>query len=92
MLSTSIICDAELDLIEKLSRLLNCFYQKINVLETKINSAREINDVAQRALYYGEEVLSAMNELRAVGDEMEVSVSSQYWPYPSYGELLYGVR
>ncbi len=91
-LSASIVCDAEIDLIEKLSKLLNCFYKKINVLETQVNTAREISDVAQRALFYGEEVFNAMNELRAVGDEMEVSVSSQYWPYPSYGELLYGVR
>ena len=39
-----------------------------------------------------EEVFNAMNELRAVGDEMEVSTAADYWPYPSYGELLYGVR
>ena len=92
MLSEAIVCDAELDLIDKLSKLLNCFYKKIGVLETKVNIAKDIADVAQRALFYGDEVFNAMSELRAVGDEMEVSVSAQYWPYPSYGELLYSVR
>ena len=92
MLSDSIPYDAELAVIEKLSKLLNCFYNKINVLETKVSEARNITDVARRALFYGEEVFNAMNELRAVGDEMEVSTAAEYWPYPSYGELLYGVR
>ncbi len=91
-LSASIPCDAELVLIEKLSKLLCCFHKKIEVLEEKVNEAKGIKDVAERALFYGEEVFNAMNELRAVGDEMEVSTAADYWPYPSYGELLYGVR
>ncbi len=91
-LSASIPCDAELAVIEKLSKLLCCFYNKIEVLEEKVNAAKGIKDVAERALFYGEEVFNAMNELRAVGDEMEVSTAAGYWPYPSYGELLYGVR
>jgi hypothetical protein len=32
-----------------------------------------------------------MNELRAVSDEMETITSSDYWPYPTYDELLFGV-
>ena len=91
-LSASIPCDAELAVIEKLSKLLCCFYNKIEVLEEKVNAAKGIKDVAERALFYGEEVFNAMNELRAVGDQMEVSTAADYWPYPSYGELLYGVR
>ncbi|MEE0929672.1 MAG: glutamine synthetase III [Acutalibacteraceae bacterium] len=91
-LSASIPCDAELALIEKLSKLLCSFNNKIETLETKVNEAKEISDVAKQALFYGEDVVGAMNELRAVGDEMEVSTAADYWPYPSYGELLYGVR
>ena len=33
-----------------------------------------------------------MNELRAVVDESEVMTSSKYWPYPTYGELLFSVK
>ena len=32
-----------------------------------------------------------MQELRAIGDAMETETSSDYWPYPSYGEMLFGV-
>lgn len=92
LLSASIPCDAEITLIEKLSKLLCSFNNKIETLEAKVNEAKDIKDVAKQALFYGEEVVGAMNELRAVGDEMEVSTAADYWPYPSYGELLYGVR
>ena len=91
-LSASIPCDAEMSIIEKLSKLLCCFQNKIEILESKVNEAKGIGDVAKQALFYGEEVFGAMNELRAVGDEMETLTSSDYWPYPSYGELLFGVR
>ena len=33
-----------------------------------------------------------MNELRARADEAETLTSAKYWPFPTYGELLYGIR
>ena len=33
-----------------------------------------------------------MSALRASADEMETMASSEKWPYPSYGDLLFGVR
>ncbi|MGO5076728.1 glutamine synthetase III family protein [Oscillospiraceae bacterium LCP25S3_E3] len=91
-LSESIPCDAEVKVIEKLSKLLVCFQNKIEALETKVNEAKGIEDVADQAMFYGKEVFGAMNELRAIGDEMETSTAADYWPYPSYAELLFGVR
>ena len=32
-----------------------------------------------------------MEELREVGDSMEAEIASDYWPYPSYTDLLFGV-
>ena len=32
-----------------------------------------------------------MNQLREIGDSMEKKTAASYWPYPSYGELLFGV-
>ncbi|MEF2919334.1 MAG: glutamine synthetase III [Acutalibacteraceae bacterium] len=90
-LSASISCDGEMKLIEQLSGLLSSFYNQIEILETKVNVAKGIEDVAEKALYYRNQVFSAMNELRVVGDEMEILTASEYWPYPTYAELLYGV-
>ncbi|MBR4443745.1 MAG: glutamine synthetase III [Clostridia bacterium] len=42
--------------------------------------------------YYHDVVVQAMEALRAVVDQTELLVSSKYWPYPSYGEMLFGVR
>ena len=91
-LSESIPCDAEVKVIEKLSKLLVCFQNKIEALEAKVTEAKGIEDVADQAMFYGKEVFGAMNELRAIGDEMETSTAADYWPYPSYAELLFGVR
>lgn len=91
-LSESLPCDAEIKVIEKLSKLLVCFQNKIEALEAKVNEAKGMEDVADQAMFYGKEVFGAMNELRAIGDEMETSTAADYWPYPSYAELLFGVR
>lgn len=91
-LSESLPCDAEIKVIEKLSKLLVCFQNKIEALEAKVNEAKGIEDVADQAMFYGKEVFGAINELRAIGDEMETSTAADYWPYPSYAELLFGVR
>lgn len=91
-LSESLPCDSEIKVIEKLSKLLVCFQNKIEALEAKVNEAKGIEDVADQAMFYGKEVFGAMNELRAIGDEMETSTAADYWPYPSYAELLFGVR
>lgn len=91
-LSAAIPYDAEIRVIEHLSKLLVCFQQKIDVLEAKVNEAKGIENVAQQAMFYRNGVFEAMNELRAIGDEMEILTASDYWPYPTYGELLFGVR
>ena len=38
------------------------------------------------------EAQSAMNELRIVVDEMETHCSARFWPYPSYGDILFSVK
>ena len=32
-----------------------------------------------------------MQEMRAIADEMETMTSAEYWPYPSYGEMLFNI-
>ena len=53
--------------------------------------AKDIEDEAESAKYFKDQVLAAMQELRAVADEMESNMSSKAWPYPSYGTLLFSV-
>ncbi len=86
------ICtNAETELVKKLSGLLSCFVKKIDALDKAVVDSKEHDDITELALYYKESVLSAMQELRAVADEMESNMSSKYWPYPSYGKMLFSV-
>ena len=84
-------CDAEIDLGKKLSSLTVGFSKKIAALEQALLGTKEVEGVQELADYYKDHVFAAMQELRAVADEMEINTSSKYWPYPSYGQLLFGV-
>lgn len=83
---------AETKIINKLSSLLECFYKKIEVLEKTLFGAKEIADAAKEANYYRNIVFPAMQELRAVADEMETMTAEKYWPMPNYGQMLFSVN
>ena len=91
-LSDAIPTSVEEDLITSLSNKLVCFIKKTAELENAVIGASEYEgDVLAYAKYYRESVFSVMTELRAIGDAMETETAADYWPYPSYGEMLYGV-
>ena len=91
-ISDDIPCEAELDIIKRLSALQDCAYKKLAALDNAIIGVKEVGeDPIEVATYYKDSVITAMTELRAVVDEMETLVSSDYWPYPSYGDLMFRV-
>ena len=85
-------CYAEESLLKSLSEELEAFVKKTDELETAVKNAAEYSsDNLEHAKYFRNTVFALMEELRAVGDEMETEMPSKYWPYPSYGEILFGV-
>ena len=91
-LSESVSVYAETSLIEELSELLESFVKKTADLESAVESAKTFDgDNLAQATYYREVVFTEMGSLRELGDAMERKTSAQYWPYPSYGEILFGV-
>ena len=91
-LSAKLSVYAEMTLIETLSDKLEAFVKKTAELEAAVESAKQYKgDNLKSAQYYRETVLALMDELRALGDAMEKKTAAKYWPYPSYGELLFGV-
>ena len=91
-LMPDIDCTYEETTVKKLSSLSACMQARIAALESALLGAKNIGGIAEQAMYYKDTVFAAMNELRAAGDELEVSVSRKFWPYPTYGELLFSVR
>ena len=50
------------------------------------------DDAEALAKYYGTVILEDMKETRQDADELETLVGEEYWPFPTYGELLFGVK
>ena len=91
--SDRIKVDAEVELLTKLSDLICRFSETIGQLDDEIAGASKCkNNIQRYAEYYSENVFAKMEELRAISDEMEMCTASKYWPYPSYGELLFSVQ
>ena len=91
-LSTDIPTSVEEDLVKSLSNKLVDFVKKTAELEEAVAGAAEYSkDGLAYATYYHDPVLSKMQELREICDSMEVETGEEYWPYPSYSELLFGV-
>ena len=81
----------EAEEMEKLSSLEKSIYSKVNDLE-KLLIDVDSQDSLKTAEYYRFTIFSAMQSLRVDVDMAERSTSSEVWPYPSYGEMLFGVR
>ena len=75
-----------------LSSLCGTALARVTALEDALMGAKEVEGSYELALYCRDHIFSAMNELRIAVDEMETMTSAKYWPYPSYGELLFSVR
>lgn len=87
-----IACKYEKKVIGKLSDLTDEIAEKTDALEEVTAKVAGIEDVEEQGYAIRDELLSAMSELRAAVDAAEVITSDEYWPYPSYGDLLYSVK
>ena len=65
--------------------------KKCAELESTLVTADDISQIQEQANYYRDNVFVAMQEMRAVADELETKTAKDYWPIPSYSDLLYSV-
>ena len=91
-ISTDIVCGYESGLIARLSVLTDQIAAKTDELEASVLELKGAADVAQEAYAIRDAVIGRMAALRAVADEAETVTAEKYWPFPTYGELLFGVR
>ena len=81
----------EVAMANKVNTLTISLNEKIDALNAAIVKAQGVSDYAEQAKVYCEEVFVAMQSLRAVADELETIVGEDYWPFPTYDELLFNV-
>ncbi len=91
-LAPTLSCELEEKLLENLSRLGNCLYKKLDVLETSVLNSKNNSDLFEMAKYYRESIFINMQHLRGVVDELETLISKEYWTLPTYSELLFSVE
>jgi glutamine synthetase len=84
--------DVRLALIKKLSGLTNKLFDRVERLEFALSACNSAgSDVKAMALHCRDQVYTAMQELRAAADDLEVIVGRKHWPMPDYGDLLFSV-
>ena len=82
----------ETDTVKDLCCMLSSASKSAGKLEEDLIEARNIEDLAGLAEFYKTRILDDMSQLRVTVDQMEMITSAEKWPYPSYGQLLFGVR
>ena len=80
---------ADLKLLDKLNDGANEISDALDVLDAALSKAQGIDDELAKARAYHDEVLAAMQSLRAVCDRMEGIVSTEAWPLPTYNKILF---
>ena len=78
-------------LMEKLNALYNAGTKKLASLEIAMQEAVSFGNGERGASCYRDRVIPEMKGLRVIADEMELSTAKEYWPYPSYGDILFSV-
>lgn len=82
----------ETGLLEKLSALTEEITKAVDDLEKDALGARESLDMADRAAKMRDRILPKMAQLRVACDEAEGITAKEYWPFPTYADLMFGVK
>jgi glutamine synthetase len=85
-------CLYETETLNELSGLTDAIYNGVKSLELAITEAKSNTDSYARAKAFETEVLPKMRAIRTAVDHAECITGSEAWPYPTYADLLFGVR
>ena len=66
--------------------------EKTEELEKELIALKSAGGVIKEGYEIRDKLLPKMCELRAAADVAETLTSAKYWPFPTYGDLLFGVK
>ena len=87
-----ISCDYERRLLRRLSGLVDGIDAHVDALEQALIHLDTGSGIVAEAAGMRDEILPRMGMLRAACDEAETLTAERYWPFPTYGDLLFGVK
>ena len=82
---------SETKTLEQLSADADAMSDAIDTLQDTVNAAKALPTEAAKATAFHDNVIPAMNALRAAADDAETLCGEDYWPLPSYSKMLYYV-
>ena len=85
-------CGYETKQLRRLSALIDTIDGRVDALEEKLVKLDTLHDLAEEAAFIRDVLIPGMGELRAAADEAETRTAATYWPFPTYGDLLFGVK
>ena len=91
-LDSTLVCGYETGVVRKLSVLADLIASKAEELETALISLDKAEDIGAESVMIRDTVLGLMSELRIPCDEAETITAKNYWPMPTYADLLFGIK
>ena len=89
--SESISVRSETKTLNRLSADADAMSDAIDTLQDAVDAAKALPTEAEKAVAFHDNVLPAMDALRAAADDAETLCGEDYWPLPSYSKMLYYV-
>ena len=89
--SEAISVRSETKTLQKLSADADTMSDAIDTLQAAVDAAKALENESKKAVSFHDDVLPAMDALRAVADDAETICGEDYWPLPSYSKMLYYV-
>ena len=77
--------------VKKIDSLIKELEKRVELVEERSAKAKTIKETHAQARYVCDELYPTLHNLREVADELETFVSDEYWPFPSYRDLLFSV-
>ena len=84
-------CELERGTLTQVSTLANSLYDQTEKLNSLLRKVNDFNDAYKTADFYKSLVIPAMEEARESADNLELLVGKEYWPIPTYSDLLYRI-
>ena len=91
-LDSALACSYETGVVRRLSVLADRIADKAEELGSALLSLGDAEDIEAESVMIRDTVLKLMGELRLACDEAETLTAKSFWPFPSYGDLLFSVR
>ena len=83
--------EEETKMLEKIVKLHNLARKSFHKLDEEVRKVSAIADIEEKAFAYHRQIVPIMKDLRDFVDELEMLVDKEYWPMPSYGDLIFEI-